>query len=336
MVVGALTILCASVVAAIVAFSPSGGRPHDRITVALDTPFVGQGVRAGTAIVMHGVEVGRVTSISSLPGGGIRLLSDLQRSSVAGLTDTLKVEFRPINYFGVTGVDLQAGLGGRQLRDGMRIGVAPEQNSTLQALLSRLGEVSVGTLTPQLISVIDRVGQYTNALTPLLETVVITLQAVAHVQTVPAARLLANATGISVVVPGFVQGIVTAGDGFIDDLLGLSKDDFYGPNGLRIANEVGSTEVFSGFGRLEANYVDDLLPLIDGNKALFDPIPALFRPDDFATTLVQLRERFEKMFAGNGEQRALQVRIVLDSLPGVAAGLGGAPQVPSDEPQGSQ
>jgi hypothetical protein len=38
--------------------------------------------------------------------------------------------------------------------------------------------------------------------------------------------------------------------------------------------------------------------------------------------LVELRSRFEKLYAGTPEQRALQVRIVLDSLPGVAAPLG--------------
>jgi hypothetical protein len=38
--------------------------------------------------------------------------------------------------------------------------------------------------------------------------------------------------------------------------------------------------------------------------------------------LAELRSRFEKMYAGTPEQRALRVRIVLDSLPGVAAPLG--------------
>jgi len=35
--------------------------------------------------------------------------------------------------------------------------------------------------------------------------------------------------------------------------------------------------------------------------------------------VAELRTRFEKMYQGTPEQRALQVRIVLDSLPGVAA-----------------
>jgi len=43
--------------------------------------------------------------------------------------------------------------------------------------------------------------------------------------------------------------------------------------------------------------------------------------------LVELRTRFEKLYSGTPEQRALRVRIVLDDLPGVAAPLGvmGAP-----------
>lgn len=40
--------------------------------------------------------------------------------------------------------------------------------------------------------------------------------------------------------------------------------------------------------------------------------------------LVELRTRLEKMYAGTPEQRALQVRILLDSMPGVAAPLAAA------------
>jgi hypothetical protein len=43
--------------------------------------------------------------------------------------------------------------------------------------------------------------------------------------------------------------------------------------------------------------------------------------------LVELRTRFQKLYGGTPEQRALQVRVVLDNLPGIAApidAIGGA------------
>jgi hypothetical protein len=51
-------------------------------------------------------------------------------------------------------------------------------------------------------------------------------------------------------------------------------------------------------------------------------VPPLMRPQGMSEMLVELRSRLEKMYGGTPEQRALQVRIVLDSLPGVAAPLG--------------
>ena len=330
-IVGALVVLLAVTVGLAAANNPFKSRPPEMISVTIDAPYAGQGVRAGTSIVMHGVEVGRVSGISSLPGGGIRIASDLQKGPVAGLTDRFKIDFRPVNYFGVTGINVVAGQGGREVRDGMQIRTVPRQNSTLQALLSRLGEVSVGALTPQLISVLDRAVQYTDGLNPLVETMMISLRAVADVQKVPTARLLANTTGVSVAFPSFTDGVFTAGNAFIADLLPVSQQDFYSDNGLLKAIDAGSTKIFGGVGRLESNYVDDLLPTIDGLKPILDTVPVLFRPADFADTLVQLRTRFEKMFAGNNEQRALQVRIVLDNLPGVAAPLGALPgPVPKD------
>ncbi|OBI80323.1 hypothetical protein [Mycobacterium sp. 1245805.9] len=324
-IAGIVVVLSAIAVGFVVVWHPSASETPARISVAIDTPYVGQGVRDGTAIVMHGVQVGVVKTISSLPGGGVRLQSDLQKGPVAGLTDTMKIEFRPINYFGVTGITLAAGSGGQQLRNGMQITTVP-QNSTLQAVLSRLGQVSVSALTPRLISVIDRIVQYTDGLTPLLETVLIATHAVADVQTVSTERLLATTTGVSVAFPTFTDALLGSGEDFT--AVPRRYNDEQWRNGVQEAYRVGSTELFGGFGRLESNYVDDLLPAIDGVKALTDPVPALVRPDDFANTLVQLRTRLQKLFAGNGDQRALQVKIVLDNLPGVAAPLAamGGPQ----------
>jgi hypothetical protein len=319
MIAGTVVVLASIAAVFVIVWHPAASRAPERISVAIDTPFVGQGVREGTGIVMHGVQVGVVKAISSLPGGGIRLVSDLQKGPVAGLTDTMKIQFRPINDFGVTGITLAESAGGQQLRDGMHIDAAPQPNATLQAVLSRLGQVSVSALTPQLISVIDRFVRYTDGLNPLIETVLIATHAVADVQTVPTARMLTNTTGVAVAFPTFTDAMLGAGE----DLTAAPRryGDEQWRSGVQEAYRVGSTELFGGFGRLESNYVDDLLPAIDGVKALTDPVPALLRPDDFANTLVRLRTRLQKMFAGNGEQRALQVKIVLDSLPGVAAPL---------------
>ena len=325
-IAGTVVLLCSVVAASVMVSNPFGGRRTDQISVAIDTPYVGQGVSVGTALVMHGVQVGVVKVKSSLPDGGVRLLSDLQEGPVAGLTDTMKIDFRPVNYFGVTGINVVAGQGGQELRDGMQVNIVPQANSTLQALLNRLGKVSAAALTPKLVSIIDRAVRYTDGLNPLVETILIAMHAVADVQSVPTARLLANATGVGVAFPAFTDAVVGAIHDISDKPRKFPRDVW--KNGPEEFIAFGSTDFFGGASRIEVNYIDDLLPLIDGTKLLADPVPVLFRPDDFANTLVQLRTRYEKLFGGNGEQRALQAKIVLDSLPGVAAPLSamGAPQ----------
>lgn len=320
-IVGSAVLVCVIVAAFVIVTRPFAGRSSDRIAVAIDTTYIGQGVREGTPIVMHGVEVGVVKELSNLPAGGVRLLTDLQKRPVAGLTDTMTIEYRPVNYFGVTGINVVAGTGGRELRDGVRIDLVPRANSTLQAMLSRLNEVSISALNTQLISVIDRAEQYTDGLSPLIETLVNSLRAVADVQKVSTARLLANATGISVAFPTFTDGAVYAGDRLVASKFGeLSEETFKGP--VEEIVKLGTVDLFGAFGRILGNNVDTLLPAVDEVKSLTDPVPALFRPAEFSNTLVQLRTRFEHLFAGNDQQRALQVRIVLDKLPGVEAPLG--------------
>lgn len=327
-VVGITAMLCATVTALLGVTNPFGGRPADTISVIIDTPYAGQGVARGTAVVMHGVTVGEVTAVTSRPGGGVRLDADLQRKPVAGLTDRLRIDFRPVNYFGVTGVNLIAGPGGQVLHDGMRLTAVPEGNFTLQALLSRLGEVSTGVLTPQLIQVIDRATRYTDALDPLIETALIAANTVAQVQTVTSEKLLANATGVSVVFPPAVDALMGAGHNLIHDdanIQGRIHSDYTEEEWQHLfipTLELASGGLFADIGKLESSHLGQLLPVTDTVKALTDVVPPLIRPEGFAEMLAELRTRFERMYGGTPDQRMVQIQIALDSLPGVAAPVG--------------
>lgn len=345
-------LLCVVLAVSAAVVKPFGGRPPDQISVAIETPYVAQGIQAGTPVVLHGLEVGKVTSVALAPSGGARLTTDLQKQPVAGLTDTMNIDFRPINYFGVPGVNVIPTPGGHTVRDGSQITLVPKGNFTLSELLSQLGDVSAAALTPQLIRAVDRVTRYTDAFNPLFETMLIATTAVADVQKVPTAQLLANTTTISTALPSFTNALIdlparladfqyypehtsatpppaTTGKKLTPPFLeyavvrnsGYETDEFYDKVYLRFF-EIASGGLFAAVGKLVKSHPDDLLPLIDGIKAITDTTPSLLRPVHIAQTLAELRSRFEKLYAGNGEQRALQVRILLDSLPGVAAPLG--------------
>ncbi|ORA11291.1 Mammalian cell entry related domain protein [Mycobacterium arosiense] len=326
--IGAALVLCVvAVLGAVKVLNPFGGRAPGLISVVIDTPFVGEGVAKGTPIVLHGVKVGEVTGVASLPAGGVQLNADLQSGPVTGLTNTMDIDFRPVNYFGVTGINLVASTGGQPLSEGMRIRKAPNGNFTLQALLYRFGQLSTGVLTTQLVQVIDRSTRYIDALDPLLETMLIVSNAVAGVQTVSTEQLLTNTTQLSNGVPSFVAGATQGGEMYINldrTYAGFGPRDvgkqFFDTRGRGTIRD--AIHVFGDVGTLEQTHVDDLLPVIDTVKALADVVPPLIRPDGIAQTLVELRSRFEKLYSGTPGQPALNVQIALDNIPSVAGPLG--------------
>jgi hypothetical protein len=324
-------ILGLCVVIAVFAFTigtRSSARPDDQYGVVIDSPYVGEGVVAGTALLLHGVEVGQVTDVASMPDGGVRLSADLKRGPTTGLTDAMRVDFRPANYFGITGINVEPGEGGQALTDGSLIMTTPTGNFTLQKLLSRLGDVSDGVLTPRLIDVIERATNYTDGLNPLLETMLVVTNSLAKVQTVSTAQLLTNTTGISVAFPGFIDAAMSTGDYFIHASLDNVTEDFF-QNTYKPTIELASTDLFGALGKLVGSRSTDLAPLTDMIKILTDIGPGLIPSDAIADTTRELRMRLERLYTGPSDQRAVNVRVILDTLPGVAAPidpLGAAPQ----------
>ncbi|MCV7193110.1 MlaD family protein [Mycolicibacterium brumae] len=345
-----------------IVLSPSGKPAKDTIAVAIETPFVGQGVADGTAVIMHGVEVGQVTQVSRVDGDRVRLDVELESAPTKGLTDGVGIDFRPANYFGVTGVNLIPADHGSPLDNGSLINVQTAGNLTLQTLLYRLGELTQNVVTPQLVSVMDRATRYTDALNPMFETMIQVSTAVADVQTVPTEQLLRNATAITVSLPSAMDAVLTLGHSYIWNASGVHFDPeqaraenpylkYYDKLKLDYYNEASDTlatdpdkfifgrfrawfegarlDLFSKMGDLEGSHTYDLFPLLDNVRVMADVVPRLVEPEDLGDKLGELRSRLERMYAGSGDQRALQVRIMLDQLPGVAAPMGimlGEPQ----------
>ncbi|MCV7039142.1 Mammalian cell entry related domain protein [Mycolicibacterium moriokaense] len=340
-IVGVAVALCVAVVGLLVVLEPFNRRPVDQVSMVIDTPYVGQGVSVGTAMMLHGVKVGQVSGISSRPSGGVRLGVDFQAGPTTGLTDAMGIDFRPANYFGVTAINVIPTAGGQVIKDGMTIDLVPRGNFTLETLLSDLKDLTGGVITTQLIEVVERTTRYTDALNPLFETMVIAADAITEVQTVSTAQLLTNATGVSVALPGFVEAASSAVDDFAHS--GLTRFLASGPGGA-VAGEpiseefwqsrhVGTLEMvttsfFAKVGTLVSKHVEDLLPAVQMVQTLSDTVPGVVTPPGVADSLVELRTRLEKLYGGTPEQRALQVHIVLDNIPGVAAPLAamGVPQ----------
>lgn len=352
--IGAVVVLCITLGATLAITNPFAGKPKDILSVVITTPYVGQGVEVGTPIVLHGVKVGSVTDVTNSAGGagGVQLLTELKSGPVRGLTDAMNIDFRPINYFGVPGINLLSAAGGKPLRDGSRISLVPKGNFTLSELLDQLGQVSAASLTPQLISVIDRVTRYTDGLNPTFETAVTVARAVNAVQTVPTERLLTNLATSAAAVPAFFDAAIIAStrihkfdyypEGGYDPAaaaaaphpitvpftkntiaadLGEVPDEYWAKHFHAGLDQAGNG-LFASVGKLVGSHVDDLYPLIGGIKSITDTGPVLLRPVDVAQKLSELRDRFERLYAGNAGQRAVSVRILLDKFPAVSEPMG--------------
>jgi ABC-type transporter Mla subunit MlaD len=205
---GMAAVAAAAVVALVLYFAnPFDRQPRDYISLSIDTPYVGEGVSDGTPLIMHGVKVGHVSAVTNRAGGGVRIDALVRFASATGLTDTVGIDYRPSNYFGVTGINLLPNHGGQPLRSGARLTITPDGNFALQALLYRLGGLTHGVLNQRLIDVIERGTRYVDGLTPLLETMLIVAKAVADVQIVSTEQLLRNTAGVSVGAPGFVDAL---------------------------------------------------------------------------------------------------------------------------------
>lgn len=326
---GVVALLAA--VASVAFAMPSGTDAEKSLTVVIESPYAGQGVEAGTEVLMHGVKVGEVRQVSSLSDGGVRMEAELDRGPTTGLTDAVGFDFRPANYFGVTGINLRQNAGGTPLVDGAVIRTEPSGNFTLQALLSRLGDVAYGTLTPQLIDVVARTTTYIDGLDPLLETMLVVANSFADVQTVSTERLLANATGLSVAFPGFVLGAVDAGDKYLHSSLDGVGEEYFRNIHLPSIDFV-ATDLFGAAGKLVTSHSSELAPLTDMIKILTDIVPGLVPSDAIADTAREYRMRLERLFAGPPDRRAVNVRVILDSLPGVAAPLQAAGAMPPAPP----
>jgi hypothetical protein len=178
---------------------------------------------------------------------------------------------------------------------------------------------------------------------------------VTNVQQVSTEQLLRNATAVTVGLPPMMDAAISTGDDYLHTAIGVGFDPkrtrdnnpyyqyytdqekkYYDDATHLLATDpekfvwgrvqeyfVGAQfDLFSKLGDLEKSHIYDLFPVLEETRVMADVVPKVVPAQDFGDTLRELRTRLERMYAGSGDQRALQVRIVLDQLPGVAAPLG--------------
>ncbi|MFE2996953.1 Mce family protein [Nocardia sp. NPDC059246] len=313
----------------------------DGLPVSVDVPYVGPGVGKGTKVILHGAEVGEVSGLDRTRSGSLRMSLLLRPDQIHGLTDSFEVDFRPENYFGITAVNLVSKSGGGNLVADRVLDRMPAGDFTMSTMLEKGSLAIDGTLTESMITTLDKVIRYTDGLTPLIQTGIVVADRAAKTQQAMPSELLGRANDILAVLPAFSGQTVDALWALFDISFNKAPDGSFhvddeamdqADQGLYLA----ANNLFGSAGRLLASHQTELTPVTQLVQALTDTVPQLLDGGAALGKLSTLVDRYNGVFSGPDGAKTLNLRLVLDNLPMLAAplaltGLPQAPQAPQSE-----
>ncbi|MBA4024258.1 MAG: intermembrane transport protein PqiB [Gordonia sp.] len=300
--------------------APSGTR------VQFVVPALGPGVEPGTKVLLHGAEVGEVTEVSAENADSVTIAVVLQSASASLITDDVEVDFRPENYFGITAVNLAEAGDGIPVVDGQVIRRSAAPDFTMSTMLEQGSLVIDGTLTESMISSLDKVVQYADGLAPLIRTGIVVADSVARAQRELPSVLMNRMNDVLAEFPAFSREAAGALYSIYDSAYNRRPDGSIGVDDAFMdetdqALELAASDLFGKAGALLASHDSELTPLTQLLKSLSDPLPAIIGSGATIDKLITAVTQVESAFTGTQEQKTLQLRIVLDDLPGLAGPL---------------
>ncbi|MFX0578480.1 Mce family protein [Nocardia nepalensis] len=304
---------------------------NGKLLLDIDTPYVAPGIASGTHVILHGVPVGEVTGLDRVETGAVRVRVALHPDRVHGLTDSFDIDFRPENYFGVTAINITGdAAAGRPLTAGRILPKQPLGDFSMSTMLEKGSFVVSGTLTDDMVATLDQVIKYTNGLNPMIQTGIVVADRVARTQQALPSTSLGYVDDILQVLPSFNREAVPGLYGVFDTLYNRRADGALGVNDKRFADadvalNLVSGNLFGAAGHLLASHAAELPAVTDAVQALTDAIPAVLANGALTPRFKQLVAQCDQAFSGGDGARTLNLRLVLDSLPGIAAPLGMAP-----------
>ena len=303
----------------------------DVFRIRLFTNIVGDGVVPGTDVVLSGITIGKVSEIDPTPDGRQLITLALRPSNVAGLTDSLDIDYAPSNLFGISAVVLKRRPGGTALRMSQILDLTADDrvaDVTVGTMLRELAASGNEVFTPQLADLARRAATDLKAFTPTLESMISVGRAIADTQRYPSSFLIAQ-------YAEFIKGIAV----------------FTGST-VRLVNDVYHMDVLRHEGELfdvgVTLVVDRLFPMLsdvfgtlhkyagnaDGTTALLHQI-SLLNPDPERTRegAGELIRRIDQMLVNTptGPELNVPVTVILRNVPVLAEQLPGlsSPSTPA-------
>lgn len=312
---------------------PSGTDVH------LVLPNLGPGAQAGTKVLLRGAEVGVVKEADSTDPYSTELDIVLDDGVAHSLTDSFDVDFRPANYFGITGVNLKVKPGGEPIRDGQTIQRDAAPDYTMSTMIKESSIVVDGSLSRDMIRSLNKVTRYASGLSPLIETMIVVADNVSRTQKHLPSTLLNRLNNIMEVFPGANIEALGALDAVTNSSFNRMPDGSRGVDKqyhelMDKSLTVAADKLFGAAGVLLDSHSTELTPFINSVKNLVDPIPGVMGDASNMGKIQKAVEGLERSFKGPKGQQTLQLRVILDAIPGVAQPLksmGVSTQVPSNK-----
>ncbi|WP_308188195.1 Mce family protein [Mycobacteroides abscessus] len=279
----------------------------------------------GTQVMLSGIAVGKVDTISATSQGRQLITLTLQPAKVAGLTNTLDVDYAPSNLFGISAVILKRRTGGEPLHMDQVVDLTSGRrvtDVTVGKLMRELSNSANEVFTPQLTNLMKRAATDLAAFTPTFEALVSVGRAIADTQRYPSSFLIAQ-------YAAFIKGVAT-----------------FSGSTVELINEIYSMQVLRNEGALFDTgvtlVVDQLFPMIsdvlwtahkfvgnaDGTTALLHQL-SLLNPDPERTRVgaAELIKRVNEMFVNTptGTELNVPVKVILRDVPVIAQQLADTP-----------
>lgn len=319
--------LIVAVVLAIIGFvlqQQATGQYNDtfRLTVVADT--IGEGLTPGAEVKFRGLAIGSVKKLESAGFNKQRMTVVLDPQQADVLTADTEARFTSSNVFGSAAVELvSSGRGAPLARNQTLLMDTDEvQAASITGLLrqgQKLGAVFDSPAFDHIIAVLRRHGDLAE---PVAKSLFDLAKILADAQTVPFSQSLS-------VMASFVNGVndlvplISSFNDLLDRL-----DFLVEPGGVerttRVLGQIG--DLLRGAGEIFVKHNSWLIPLVASIVNL--SVPTMFAVGSLAPAydrLSGLLDRTSAAFPVQDSEVRMQIEIMLNTMPGIAAALPGMP-----------
>lgn len=304
---------------AFVMYQQNTGKYSDdfELTVLADT--IGEGLAPGAEVKYRGLAIGSVKTLEAAGYNKQRMTVVLDPRQARVLRADTKAQFTSSNVFGTAAVELVSSGGGAPLARNQTLQIGADVQAASITGLLRQGQKLAQVLdSPEVNRILEVLRRHSDLTAPVTKSFFDFAKILADAQTVPFSRSLS-------VIASFVNGV----NGFIpliplvNDLLD-QLDFLVQPGGSERTNvvllQIGQL-INDGAGIFAKNNYW-LIPLVNG--LLHMAVPAAFAAGSLAPAYDRLSGLLDRTSAAfpfqNGKVR-MQIELILDSMPGLAAAL---------------